>query len=294
MAMRNYRKCSMNAAPLCYTTGMIIAIDTGGTKTLIAGFDTAGDKQTIAKFPTPREKAEYLEAVASAIREYGHADEIRALSVAMPGPIRDRKVLRTPNIGWSGFDVIKDLGTHFPGTPVFLQNDAALAGLAEARKFSDAADLAVYVTLSTGVGGGISYDGHLFPEFERFEAGSMRVEYEGQLQRWEDVASGKSFYERHGQYGKDVTDPAIWQDYAERVAVGLQILISLLEPDHLIIGGSMGTHYAKYGEQLQAILDDRIGKHTAVTAISQAIHPEEAVIYGCYYYAQDLLATSST
>lgn len=268
---------------------MIIAIDTGGTKTLIASFDDEGNKQTIAKFPTPREKSEYLKAVAAAIREYG-LDNTRAISVAMPGPIRDKKVLRTPNIGWTDFDVISELGAYFPGIPVFLQNDAALAGLAEAREFGPGADLCVYVTLSTGVGGGISYNGRLLSdELERFETGSMRVEYEGQLHRWEDIASGKSFYERHRQYGKDVTDPDIWQDYAERVAVGLQILISLLEPDHLIIGGSMGTHYAKYADQLHHILNDRIAKHMTVTTISQAVHPEEAVIHGCYYYALDLL-----
>ncbi len=269
---------------------MLIAIDTGGTKTLIAGFDEVGNKQIIAKFPTPRDTHEYLEAVATHIREYIQVDAITALSVAMPGPIRDKKVLRTPNIGWSDFDVASDLGAYFPGVPVFLQNDAALAGLAEAREFNPAG-LSVYVTLSTGAGGGISYDGKLFPEFERFEVGSMRVEYNGELQRWEDIASGKRFYERHGQYGSDVDDPAIWQDYAERVAVGLQILISLLEPDHLIIGGSMGTHFAKYSAQLQALLDNRIAKHTAVTKLSQATHPEEAVVYGCYYYALDLLNT---
>ena len=171
-----------------------------------------------------------------------------------------------------------------------MQNDAALAGIAEAREFTPA-DLSVYVTLSTGAGGGITFNGSLLSELERFEVGSMRVEYEGQLQRWEDVASGKKFFERYGKYGSEIDDPDIWQDYAERVAVGLQILISLLEPDHLIIGGSMGTHFAKYSEQLETILNSRIAKHMAVTTISQAVHPEEAVIYGCYYYAQDLLAT---
>lgn len=268
---------------------MIVTIDTGGTKTLIASFTGAGEKRIITKFPTPRDVTEYLEAVVSAIRESTDVSTIRAIAVAIPGPIRDQKVLRTPNIGWSDFDVISDLGAYFPGVPMFLQNDAALAGLAEAREF-DPAELSVYVTLSTGAGGGISYNGHLFPEFDRFEVGSMRVEYEGRLQRWEDVASGKSFYERHSQYGSDVDDPVIWQDYAERVAVGMQILISLLEPDHLIIGGSMGTHYAKYADKLHAILDERIAKHMAATTISQAVHPEEAVIYGCYYYALDNLA----
>lgn len=268
---------------------MLIAIDTGGTKTLIAEFDDKGNKEIIAKFPTPRDRQEYLEAVASAIREHAAVGTIRAISVAMPGPIRDKKVLRTPNIGWSDFDVINDLGTYFPDTPVFLQNDAALAGLAEAREFGAEAGLCVYVTLSTGVGGGISHDGRLLSELERFETGSMRVEYEGRLQRWENIASGKSFYERHGQYGSDVTDPVIWENYADRVAVGLQILISLLEPDQLVIGGSMGTHYLKYADQLSTLLEERIAKHMQRTRLSQATRPEEAVIYGCYYYALDLL-----
>lgn len=270
---------------------MLIAIDTGGTKTLIAAFDDEGNKEIITKFPTPKDKDEYLNSVSREIHQYVGDGTIAALSVAIAGPIRDKKVLRTPNIGWSDFDVISELQPFFPGIPVFMQNDAALAGIAEAREFGSDAGLSVYVTLSTGVGGGISYNGHLLSdELERFELGSMRVEYEGTLQRWEDIASGKRFYERHGQYGKDVTDAVIWQNYAERVAVGLQIIISLLEPDHLIIGGSMGTHFQKYTEQLHALLNERIAKHMAVTSISQAAHPEEAVIYGCYYYALDHLA----
>lgn len=281
----------MQPGGLWYTTGMIVAIDTGGTKTLIASFDDQKNKEIIAKFPTPKDKQEYLEAVTSAIKEYATHSQVKAISIALPGPIRNQKVIRTPNIGWSDFDVIHELGSFFPDIPVFLQNDAALAGLAEAREFGESASLCLYVTLSTGVGGGISYNGHLLTaELERFETGSMRVEYDGQLQRWEDIASGKKFYERYGQFGSDVTDPVIWADYAERVAVGLQILISLLEPDHLVIGGSMGTHYKKYGEQLNAILNNRIAKHMAVTTISQAAHPEEAVIHGCYYYALDQLA----
>lgn len=272
---------------------MIVTIDTGGTKTLIASFNEAGEKQTIAKFLTPREKAEYLDTVATHIRGSIEAATIKAISVAMPGPIRNKKVLRTPNIGWSDFDVTGELGVFFPDVPIFLHNDAALAGIAEAHEF-DPPELSVYVTLSTGAGGGITFNGKLLPELERFEVGSMRVEYEGKLQRWEDVASGKRFYERYGKYGSEVDDPDIWQDYAQRVAVGMQILISLLEPDHMIIGGSMGTHFAKYSRQLQEILDERIAKHMAVTTISQAASPEEAVIYGCYYYALDNLTNQQT
>lgn len=265
---------------------MIIAIDTGGTKTLIASFGEDGTKQTLVKFPTPRDKSAYLETVVAHIREYTAPESINTIAVAMPGPIRNRVLLRSPNIGWSDFDVITELSTYFPGVRVVLQNDAALAGLAEAREF-DTPGLCVYVTLSTGVGTGITYDGHFLPQLERFEGGSVRIDYDGTVQRWEHIASGKSFYERHGLYGRDVTDPTIWEDYAQRVLAGLRILIPLLEPDHLVIGGSMGTHYLKYADLVQSHLDTTIAKHMQRTVISQAVHPEEAVIYGCYYYALD-------
>lgn len=268
---------------------MIIAIDTGGTKTLITRFEADGTKQTLVKFPTPHDKPAYLEAVVANINEHVGSEPIDVISVAMPGPIRDGILLRTPNIGWSNFDVVSELGEYFPDVKILLENDAALAGLAEARELTPSG-LCVYVTLSTGVGTGIAYDGRFLPELDRFEGGSIRIEYEGEVQRWEHIASGKKFYERYGMYGSDVTDPAIWHDYAERVAAGFQVLIPLLEPDHLVIGGSMGTHYAKYSAQLQAMLDARIAKHMEHTTISQAVHPEEAVIYGCYYYAIDALA----
>ena len=178
---------------------------------------------------------------------------------------------------------------HFPDSLVAISNDADLAGIAEARALTNPG-LCLYVTLSTGVGTGISFDGKLLPQLELFEGGFMRIEYEGKRQIWENVASGKSFYERYHQYGSDVDDPEKWQDFAQRAASGLVALIPLIEPNHVVIGGSMGTHYAKYGSYLQTILDESIAKHMTDVTISQAKHPEQAVIYGCYYHAIDQLA----
>lgn len=267
---------------------MIIAVDTGGTKTLIAGYNTADDKSILAKFPTPRDQSDYLSQVADIINKARESSEIEAIVVAIPGPIRDGIVQRTPNIGWQQFDVVGELSKLIPNCPIKLGNDADLAGLSEARALENP-KLSVYITLSTGVGAGITYQGHLIPGIERFESGSIRIEYGGERQRWEHVASGKSFYERYGQFGSDVTDPEKWQDYAERVASGLMVVIPLLEPNHIIIGGSMGTHFLKYHGFLTDILNNQIAKHMPNVQIVQAKYPEEAVIYGCYYYARDLL-----
>jgi glucokinase len=72
------------------------------------------------------------------------------------------------------------------------------------------------------------------------------------------------------------------------------VLIPLLEPQTIVIGGSMGVHFAKYAHFLQEILDQAITKHMTNTRIIQADMPEEIVIYGCYYYGKDFLATQKT
>ncbi len=267
---------------------MIVAVDTGGTKTLIASFDAAGEINVLTKFPTPRDKTEYLNAVTATIAD-ANLGNIEAISIALPGPMRNGVLQRSPNIGWQDFDVVTEMKQRFPDSLITIANDADLAGIAEARAL-DNPGLCLYVTLSTGVGTGLTYDGKLLPQLRRVEGGSMRIEYAGARERWESIASGQNFYERYGQYGSEVDDPEKWQDYAKRAASGFLALIPLLEPDHIVIGGSMGTHFAKYASYLQEILDTDIAKHMTDVRITQAKRPEEAVIYGCYYYAVDALA----
>lgn len=274
----------------CYTKSMIIAVDTGGTKTLIASFNESGDMTVVTKFPTPRDQSEYIESVTSSIREVIADSPLEGIVIALPGPIRAGILQRSPNIGWQQFDVVNAFRERFPDTMVAIGNDADLAGIAEARALEEP-KLCVYVTLSTGVGTGLTYAGKLLPELRRFEGGSMRIEYNGSRERWESIASGHSFYERYGQYGSDVNDPEKWRDYAGRVASGLLALIPLIEPDHIVIGGSMGTHFAKYYSYLEELLNTSIAKHMTDVKITQAQHPEQAVVYGCYYYAVDQLAT---
>lgn len=272
---------------------MIIAVDTGGTKTLIEAFDTDGNLKFLDKFPTPRDENEYVQRVSQTITSKTKPGSIEAIVVALPGPIRDNILVKTKNIGWENFDVISAFRDQFPACRIFIANDADLAGLAETRALERDGRypaVSLYVTLSTGVGTGLCFDGKLFKGLSRLEGGAMRLDYGGQLQRWEDFASGRNFYERYGQYGREVTDDDKWRDYADRASAGLAALIPLFEPDTVVIGGSMGTHFAKYYQHLEDILKEKIPTHFEKTKITQAKNPEEAVIHGCYYYALDELA----
>lgn len=269
---------------------MIIAIDTGGTKTLICRFDTDGVKHHVAKFPTPRRQADYLDAVGDAVKNAVDITDIDMVVVAAPGPIVDGCLLRAKNISdeWQNFEIASAISNRLGGVPVYAANDADLAGLSEARALETPPRRSLYVTLSTGVGTGLALDGHLSDELSHLEGGWMRLPFEGRLQMWEDFASGRNFYERYGQYGSEVDDPEKWRDFAHRASLGLLALIPLLGPDHIVIGGSMGTHFAKYADFLRAEITKNLPDFDT-DLITQAKHPEEAVIYGCYYHAVDSL-----
>ena len=270
---------------------MIIAVDTGGTKTLITSFDRDGTMQVIAKFPTPKDTTAYKTAVSSAILEHADSSTIDAIVVAVPGPVVDDVLVRARNIdeSWQQLSIAALFEGVFGDTPLYIANDADLAGLSEARALEQAPAVSLYVTLSTGVGTGLAFDGHLADNLRHIEGGWMRLYYDGSYQMWENFASGRNFYERYNQYGSDVEDPEKWRDFAKRASAGLVALIPMLSPDHVVIGGSMGTHFAKYGSFLREEVASVLPDFDANT-ITQAKHPEEAVIYGCYYYAVDRLA----
>ena len=63
----------------------------------------------------------------------------------------------------------------------------------------------------------------------------------------------------------------------------------MLQPDVIIIGGSIGTYFERYYPTLKRLLTEHLPAHIDVPEIRQAAHPEEAVVYGCYYYGKDAL-----
>nr|PZN38179.1 MAG: hypothetical protein DIU70_11360 [Bacillota bacterium] len=93
------------------------------------------------------------------------AREVAAAGVGLPGPVDTRRgtTLQTPNIpGLEGFPVASFLREQL-GVPVFVENDANLAALGEwALGAGRGARHVLYVTVSTGIGGGIVLDGRVY------------------------------------------------------------------------------------------------------------------------------------
>lgn len=154
----------------------IIGIDLGGTKILGVLADENGRIVRHVRYPT--EAAEGLHAVvdriAGVIKELSKDVGIDAIGLGIPGPLDPVKgmVYEPPNLpGWTDVPLCDLVRAYVEGSadlPIVLVNDANAAALAEFRfgagalhQGSEPIKHLVYMTVSTGVGGGVITDGKL-------------------------------------------------------------------------------------------------------------------------------------
>jgi glucokinase len=144
---------------------VVIGVDVGGTK--VAAARIAGTKALgLVQYPTDLTGADALLAgIESAIREVAASDvEPGAVGVGLPSQVDHETgtVVSSVNIPLEGVALRQELGGRL-GVPVFIDNDANCAALAEAMFVEGApAQVLVMLTLGTGVGGGLIIDGKIF------------------------------------------------------------------------------------------------------------------------------------
>ena len=144
-------------------------IDLGGTTVKIAYFDETGTMLDKWEIPTVTENEgkQILPDIADSIRQYMDAYHIAdtavlGLGIGVPGPVNSKGVVnKCINLGWGVFNIAEEL-TALTGFPVKAGNDANVAALGEFWKGGGkGCDNMVFVTLGTGVGGGIVVEGKL-------------------------------------------------------------------------------------------------------------------------------------
>lgn len=264
---------------------MIIAIDIGGTKTLVALCKKDGTVVEQMRFETPKLYKDFLKEVKTAFTAVAkHKPTITA--VAAPGKVDHKtgSVISFGNLAWKNVPLAKDIGA-ITGTTVLIDNDANLAGLSEAHRIEPLPHRVLYITISTGIGTGLVTDGYLDPDFLDSEGGSMLFEHEGKLEPWEKFASGKAIVAKYGMRASDINDPKIWKEISRWFAIGIVDLTAVLEPDVIVIGGGVGTHFKKYSKFLKEYINELTPKMVDKPNIVAAQQPEEAVIFGCIILA---------
>ena len=268
---------------------LILGVDLGGTKILTVVTNPQGEILSRDHSVTPAQKGK--EAVIQSILESAHRamrqagvdiSDLIVIGVGAPGLINSEAgiLLTSPNLpGWRDVP-LRDTIQEKLGKKTFLINDANAAALGEfyfgaargSRNF-------IYITISTGIGGGIVIDGKIYSGAigAAGEVGHMTIDDDGPICNcgnrgcWETLASGTALAReaRHrieegmrtsileyaeGDVGK-VTARVI-QDAAERgdslakeligrtgyyLGVGLANLINIFNPELIVIGGGLSN-----------------------------------------------------
>ena len=233
---------------------MYLLFDIGGTNTRVALSRDGINVVNVESFPTPPVFEDGLKEIE---RFVGKVEgKIEATSGGFPGTCDKKKgtVLRAPNLpGWID-ENLKERLSQITNSPVFLANDADLAGLGEAIEGAGKDfNIVAYITISTGVGGVRIVNKKIDAATIGFEPGhqiidadtSIRSEYieakKGDNPSYlEDFVSGKSIEIIYGEKAEDIDNPNVWDEIHWLLSVGLNNTIVHWSPEIIVIGGKVG------------------------------------------------------
>jgi glucokinase len=171
------------------TRGLALGIDLGGTKILAGAVDASNRILGRGKLKTPFDDgpdaigAALVEASDLALKEAGATRaDVSSYAIAAPGAVDTIKgtLLKAANLNVSNWNVVKAVGSAFPGAAGRVENDVRLAALAEARLGAGrGSNLMVAVWVGTGVGGAVIMNGKIHSGHNRNagEIGHTQIDF---------------------------------------------------------------------------------------------------------------------
>ncbi len=209
-----------------------------------------------------------------------NTNEIESIGIAFPGTVSNGIVVKAENLGIKNLNIERELKKVF-NIPIFLQNDAKCAAIAEKKLGSlKQYDDAIFLIIGTGVGGAVFLNGGLLKpkRYSGFEVGHMVIQKDGKKCNcgrkgcFEAYASIRRFKETIQKEfdlpdidGKNIKEfivknsdnkklENIINTYIEYLSMGIANLINIFEPEVISIGGS----FAHYEEILLGRLEKKI------------------------------------
>ncbi len=207
--------------------------------------------------------------------------------VAVPGLVEEKsgRLLRAPNLGWTGISLVDELAAYLPDLPVRADNEASLAALAEHwQGVARGVDDFVCVFGEVGVGGGIFVGGKLFRGAHGYgaELGHLPVDPAGPPCKCgargclETFAGQEAIARRAGLAlgeggARNLTDElirragsgdeAVLRSLSEAgryLGIGLASAVNLFDVDVVVLGGCFGPLAPWLLSDVQAVLDVRV------------------------------------
>jgi glucokinase len=275
---------------------VMIGVDLGGTQMRVARYDSQFNllerqaELTLAEEGPDRMVPRLLDLIARVMPE--DLADIDGIGVSVPGPINPHAgtIVHPPNLpGCNDLPIRKMIQERF-GCTTYLGNDANVAALAEAtRGAAHGYKYVIYLTISTGIGGGIIDNGRLLVGSQGLgaEAGHMMMVVNDEIMDLEQAASGTGIARRamrllrdgaqsrirdlvNGQLdhitAKTVGDAAQAGDKLAveligragfMIGLGIVSLLHLFNPQIIVVGGSV----TKTGDLLFKPMRQAVEKH---------------------------------
>ena len=289
---------------------MRIGIDLGGTKIEGVCLDGHGAIVARRRVDTPRDYEATLDAVSALVAALERDVDARgSVGIGIPGVISPSGLVKNANSVWLiGKPLLADLESRL-GRPVRAMNDANCFAISEAADGAGAGHRVVFgVILGTGVGGGIVVDGRAL-DGRNLVAGEwghtplpwMRADempgprcYCGRDGCVETFLSGPGFVRDFAQASGrslasrdivaaanagDADAIAAMERYHDRLARGLAVVIDILDPDVIVLGGGM-SNIAGLAESTRALLPRYVFSDSVTTPIVKNAHGDSSGVRG--------------
>lgn len=247
-------------------------IEAGGSKWNCAVGTGPDDLRAVSTIATATADETLGEAVAFFDRE-GPVD---AIGIGSFGPVDLARgvITTTPKPGWAHTDVSGEIGRRL-GVPVAFDTDVNAAALGEHRWGAlQGLDVCCYVTVGTGIGGGILVGGTPVHGLQHPEVGHLRIPHDRDEDPfpgvcpfhgdcWEGLASGPAMEARWGRPADEVADDAPWALEARYLALGVLALMAVVSPQRIVVGGGVLNRRGLL-ELVQRQLDQLVSGYVAV------------------------------
>ncbi len=234
---------------------MFGAIEAGGTK-FVCAVGTAPDDLAVTQFPTASPEATIGSAVTF-LKEHS-GGRLQAVGIGSFGPVdlcpsspTFGCITSTPKPGWQNYDFAGAVRKAL-GVPVGFDTDVDASALGEARwgAAQSVSDF-LYLTVGTGIGGGVIVNGQILHGLIHPEVGHIRIPHDRQPDPYsgccpfhgdclEGLASGPSLEKRWGKPAQELPfDHPAWALEAHYLALGLANWVCTLSPKRMVLGGGV-------------------------------------------------------
>lgn len=217
---------------------LILGIDVGGTGIKAAIVDTQTGELVSERIRILTPKPATPEAVGATLKEMVKQHQWSGpIGIGFPAAIQRGVVRTAANIDKSFIDLpIAEYFSQQTDNPVYIANDADVAGLAEMRfgAGKDIRGVVLIVTIGTGLGTALFIDGHLLPNSEL-----------GHLLLENGVEA-----EKYASETVRVTKELKWKDWGTRFDLYLTTMEKLLWPDLIVLGGGVSAKLHKFSSQI--------------------------------------------